>query len=182
MRRNTYLAALLLLSPCIALAQSVPPPSVPPNAASWGYTTLAFNSDFTQRLPTNWLGGCPNGADGSQAKTSDDTGHVWWNNIWWSKSYAPCDVAQVYDPVYGGLVLDIPWTVDTATAYIAHSIQTASWDYNGGNVGAVGASFPNSAYYEFTAITFRSVLFPGRQQNSRSAAAEVLQPPSTVKT
>jgi hypothetical protein len=121
--------------------------SVPAGAAAAGFTTLALNSDFTQQLPTNWLGGCPNGPDGLPNRLSDNTGHIWWNNIWWAPTNSACNVTQRKDPHYGGLVLDIPWLVAKADS-AAKTLQTGSWDYDASKgIGEVH-SFPKNAYYE----------------------------------
>ena len=136
-------------SPAVSSAGTTGP--VPPaGAQAAGFTTLAYNGDFSRRLPTNWLGGCPGGPNGSQNDLSDDAGHIWWNNLWWSNSHSPCTISQVTDSTYRGRVLDIPWTVNNTAPVIGHIIQSASWNYNGAGKGAVGISFPNNAYYEAT--------------------------------
>ena len=73
----------------------------PPAAGSVGYTTLAMNSDFTQQLPENWLGGCPNSANGKPVNLGDNAGHTWFLNPWWSATYQRCSVRQASDPKYG---------------------------------------------------------------------------------
>jgi hypothetical protein len=128
-------------------------PTPPIAAQTVGFTTIALNADFTQPLPTNWLGGCPNGPDGSATNTNDDTGHIWYNAIWWDKA-EPCTSKQLADPKYGGTTLDIPWPVhyDPSTSN-GHGMQTASWNWPLPASGSpsVGFSAPNSAYYEITA-------------------------------
>jgi hypothetical protein len=142
------------LVPCIAYGASIdtsPPGSIPPvpaGATPAGFTTLALNSDFRQKLASNWLGGCAAAGNGSPVNTNDTTGHTWWMNIWWSYTYQPCNVVQVADPVFGGTVLDIPWTVDINAENVGTVIQSAAWF----STGAPGTAltFPNNAYYEIT--------------------------------
>ena len=119
----------------------------PPAAGSVGYTTLALNSDFTQQLPENWLGGCPNGANGKPVNLGDNAGagHTWFLNLWWSATYQRCSVRQASDPKYGGTILDIPWTVQAAYGNIGAVIETASWD------ATTITSFPIGSYYEAVA-------------------------------
>jgi hypothetical protein len=126
--------------------------SAPSGAVAAGFTTLALNSDWTSPMPKNWLGECPNGPDGSWPNNfyADDTGHTWWLNLWWSYDYQHCIVSQVQDPDYGGLVLDMPWTVDTAAAAVGTEIETASADYNGQGQGTAN-SFPPGMYLEMVA-------------------------------
>jgi hypothetical protein len=175
MIKKLFFTATLLV-PCLAYGidpsanlsvQVVPPgstPSVPAGAAAAGFTTQALNSDFTEPLPSNWLGGCPNGANGQPVTGyfNDDTGHTWWLNLWWSQSYQNCNTKQITDPVYGRLVVDMPWTVDNAHTAQGTVIQSASWDYNrdgkavcsNGNCrGGQGTAndFPPNAYFEIVA-------------------------------
>jgi hypothetical protein len=123
----------------------------PPGAATAGFTTLALNSDFTKQLSANWLGGCAIAGNGAPVNTSDAGAHNWWMNVWWSRTYQPCTVVQVSDPVFGGLTLDIPWTVDTKTNNIGTAIQSQRWSSTR-TVGSSndGVNFPNNAYYEIT--------------------------------
>lgn len=128
---------------------------VPAGAQAAGYTTLALNSDFTQQMATNWLGGCPVAGSGSPITDfyADDTGHTWWLNLWWSYSYQSCYTVQRADPDFGGLVLDMPWTVDNAYTSVGTALQTASWDYHGPTQGNYGTanSWPIGSYYEIVA-------------------------------
>ena len=152
-------AALLLgvaaTGPAIPAEPSLLPP---PGAAAAGLTTLALNSDFTQPLPKNWLGGCPNGPDGSATDTNDNTGHIWYNNFWWGagNQYArPCDVKKVTDRSFGGTILDLSWQVhhQGQPGGDGHTIQTAGWNWPlpSGGSPSVGFAAPNNAYYEMVA-------------------------------
>ena len=76
--------------PSAALGIAVPAP-----AAAAGFTTLALNADFTQTLPANWLGGCAVAGNGSPNNISDNTGHTWYLNYWWSSTYQNCNTAKV---------------------------------------------------------------------------------------
>src|SRR6266513_5389338 len=101
MRLTIFALAALLAGPALAaeskniditVTHAAPGPVVPAGAQTVGFTTLALNSDFIQAMPKNWLGGCPNGADGSAVNTNDNTGHVWYQNIWWQSQKQPCSV------------------------------------------------------------------------------------------
>jgi hypothetical protein len=124
---------------------------IPPAAQAAGFTTLALNSDFERPMPKNWLGGCPNGADGSATNTSDNKGHVWYNNIWWKSGSQPCTIRQVADPKYGGITLDIPWLVhyQGTPGGDGHEMQSASWNWP--LPVSAGFAAPNNAYYEMVA-------------------------------
>jgi hypothetical protein len=130
-------------------------PTAPAGAQAAGYTTLALNSDFTHQLPSNWLGGCAVAGNGAPVGDfyQDDTGHTWWLNIWWSYNYQSCNTVQRADPDFGGLVLDMPWTVDNGYNNIGTVLQSASWDYHGPTQGNYGTanSFPIGSYYEVVA-------------------------------
>jgi hypothetical protein len=121
-------------------------PAIPPGAQAAGFTMLALDSDFTQQLPSNWLGGCPVAGNGAPVTpfNTDDTGHTWWMNIWWANTYQPCNTVQVQDPTYGGLVLDMPWIVDSGAASKGTVIQSQSQD------GTTSIDFPPNAYLEYT--------------------------------
>jgi hypothetical protein len=168
MIRRLFFAATLLL-PCLAYGEDsssnlsvdvVPPGSQPPapaGAAAAGFTTLALNSDFTQAMPSNWLGGCSVAGSGAPVNTNDNTGHTWWMNIWWAWTYQHCLTKQVTDLVAGSLVLDMPWTVDTGALNVGTTLQSAAWFSTG--QPNTGVTFPNNAYYE---ITYRiSPVAPG---------------------
>jgi hypothetical protein len=66
MKRKLFFAAMLL-APSLAYGadltvQVVPAassPAAPAGAQAAGFTTLAANYDFTQPLPSNWLGCSP---------------------------------------------------------------------------------------------------------------------------
>jgi hypothetical protein len=119
-----------------------------------GFTTLALNSDFTQPMPDKWLGGCANPGSGAGVSPQyfDDGGpHSWWMNIWWSPTYQACWTAQKQDPAFGGLVLDMPWTVDGAYEAVGTVIETASWDYNRKTNTGQARTFPRGSYYEVVA-------------------------------
>jgi hypothetical protein len=170
MIRKLLLVAALL-APCLAYGgdpssnlsvEVVPPgvkPQMPAGAAAAGFTTLALDSDFTKQMPAGWLGGCPTPGNGQWPLTpqffDDGKPHIWWQNIWWSAQYQGCSTGPVTDPVFGGTVLDMPWTVDNVYNAVGTTIQTASWDYNqngGWPTNAQGQShdYPNNAYYEVT--------------------------------
>lgn len=157
MIKKVFFTAALLVT-CIAYgtdpsaslsAQVAAPglrPTVPASAAAAGFTTLALNSDFTQQLPSNWLGGCPvagNGADVTPFNT-DDKRHTWWLNIWWANTHEPCNTVQVQDPTFGGLVLDMPWEVDSNAAKIGTQLQSQAQD------GVTSIDFPPNMYLEYT--------------------------------
>jgi hypothetical protein len=130
-------------------------PTAPAGAQAAGFTTIALNSDFTQPMPDGWMGNCAHPGDGTPNNPqfyNDDKPHMWWQNIWWSAQYEGCVIGQVTDPVYGGTVLDMPWTVDSRAASVGTIMQSASWDYNGSTGAGAINSFPNNSYYE---ITFR---------------------------
>jgi hypothetical protein len=162
--KSGLLTATLVI-PCLAQGadpsanlsvQVVPPgsgPTVPSQAAAAGFTTLALNSDFTQQLPSNWLGGCAVAGNGQPVGDffSDDTGHTWWLNLWWAYNYQPCLTVQRQDPTFGGLVLDMPWTVDNGHTAQGTVIETASWDYNHSQGRGTAVSFPSNSYYEVVA-------------------------------
>jgi hypothetical protein len=166
-RKLFFMAALLApnltygADPSADLSVQVVPagagPTAPAAAQVAGFTTLALNSDFTKQLPANWLGGCAVAGSGTPVGNfnSDDTGHTWWLNLWWSYNYQPCDTAQRADPTFGGLVLDMPWTVDNTHTAQGTVIQTASWDFvspaSGQSGRGTAVSFPINSYYEFTA-------------------------------
>jgi hypothetical protein len=128
---------------------------VPPGAAAAEFKTLALNSDFTLQLPPNWLGGCSVAGNGQPVTGffQDDSGHTWWQNIWWSQSYQPCNTVQRADPTFGGLVLDMPWIVDNGFNTVGTVIETAAWDYRNAANGGYGQanSFPIGSYYEVVA-------------------------------
>jgi hypothetical protein len=154
-KRSLFFAIILL--PCIAYGADpssnlstnvVPPgssPPVPAGAAAAGFTTLALNSDFTQPQAANWLGGCSVAGNGAPTNSSDNTGHNWYLNIWWSNTYQNCGVVQVSDPAFGGTVLDMPWVSKANWQQIGTVIQSAPW-FSTGTAG----TFPNNAYYEIT--------------------------------
>lgn len=131
--------------------------SLPPGASSAGYTTQALNDDFTQTMPSNWLGGCAtpgNGAANSPSSSDDGGPHHWWQNIWWMTGYQPCNVSQVTDPTYGGTVLDLPWVVDNtsnSTDIIGNTLESASWDYNPSTNTGQARTYSNGSYYEVVA-------------------------------
>src|SRR5215469_5079547 len=166
MIKALFFAASALLFPCLAfggdtttdLSVQVVPPSrtgaIPPAAAAAaGFTTLALNSDFTQPLPANWLGGCTNPGNGQPVSPQfhDDGGpHIWWMNIWWSANYQSCNTVQLNDPAYGGLVLDMPWTIDSSYSSVGTVIETASWDYNRSTGTGQAHTFPHGLYIEVT--------------------------------
>lgn len=127
-------------------SEATPPSGAPPGATSAGYTTLAFDSDFTRQLAPNWLGGCHNAGAGTPVDNSDLHAHNWWLNIWWARNYQWCVVTQRTDPQYGGLVLDMPWVVDSAHAAYGTTLQTAAWDASGDKL-----TFPHGSYYEISA-------------------------------
>jgi hypothetical protein len=120
--------------------------AIPASAAAARFTTLAFNSDFTEQLPANWLGGCPVAGNGRPVLpwNTDNTGHIWWQNIWWAKTYLPCQTVQVQDVTYGGLVLDMPWVVDARNGKIGNVIQSMSED------GVTANDLPPNFYLEYT--------------------------------
>jgi len=180
MIRGFFFAATTLLLPCLAFGGNpsadlsvqvvplTPPgsggPAKPPGpAAALGFTTLALNSDFTQQMPTNWLGGCPNGANGQVPDTNDVTGHTWWINRYWNSTYQPCNIAQVQDPAGGGLVLDIPWTVDANFGSLGNNIETASWNYNVSTGTGSAVHFPNNIYME---IVFKAAPITNSNYNA----------------
>ena len=155
--RLAYVAVPALL-PAIAFGAardvlSTPGLRVPPGAAAAGFNTLALNDDFTKQLPHNWLGGCSHAGNGEPVGDfrADDKGHNWWLNFWWAYNHQRCIVAQKSDPKFGGLVLDMPWTVDTASAKMGTVIETASWDYNSSTHTGTANSFPIGSYYQITA-------------------------------
>lgn len=162
-RRSLFVAILLL--PCVAYADpssslsiSVVPagstPPVPAGAAAAGFTTLALNSDFTQQMPDKWLGGCANPGNGQPVSPqfSDDGGpHIWWLNIWWSANYQPCNVVQKADPKFGGMVLDLPWTVQNSYATVGTVLESASWNYNRSTGAGQGHFYPRGKYTEIVA-------------------------------
>ena len=131
-------------------------PMAPTGAQAAGFTTLALNSDFTQQLPSNWLGGCAVAGSGAPTNLNDNsTGHSWWMNLWWMYGYQPCTVAQRIDPAFGGLVLDMPWVVDSANFNQGRgvAVETASWTYDPNATPVVGqaVTFPLNAYFEIVA-------------------------------
>jgi hypothetical protein len=143
--------------PSSNLSVDVTPPgsssTVPAGAATAGFTTLALNSDFSQPMAANWLGGCSTAGNGAPTTWGDFHGHTWWLNIWWSNSYQNCNTVQATDPVFGGTVLHMPWpSVDANYANRGTTLQTASWNYDSGNPGNGDAvTFPQNAYYEIVA-------------------------------
>jgi len=155
MKRIIPFALVGVMTAAVAAVTPVVASSIPPAAAEAGFNTVALDSDFTRRLPKNWLGGCPNGADGSPTNTSDNTGHVWYNNTWWKSQANSCDVKQVTDPKYGGTVLDLAWRVhfQRTPGGDGHIIQSAGWNNPLPKSGSpsVGFAAPNNAYYEIIA-------------------------------
>ena len=170
MIRGFFFAATTLLLPCLAFGGNpsadlsvqvvtvTPPgnggPTVPPGAQVAGYTTLALNNDFTQPMPDQWLGGCANPGNGqpNNPMYNDDGGpHSWWQNRWWSRGYQPCNIGQLTDPSYGGMVLDIPWVVNPSYSSLGNNLMTASWDYNPVTHIGQARTYPNGTYYEITA-------------------------------
>lgn len=132
----------------IVVTSGVSPPAV---AASAGYTTLAWDDDFTKPQPDQWLGGCSNPGNGAFTNPTyfDDGGpHRWWMNIWWSAGYQPCNVGPITDPTYGGTVLNIPWIVDNAYSAVGTVIETASWDRNPVTGAGKANTFPKGVYLE----------------------------------
>jgi hypothetical protein len=112
----------------------------PPGAAAAGFTTLAANYDFTQRLPSGWLGCQP----------WDGHAHQWYQD---AGGGVPCDIHQVTDPKYGGTVLDLRWKpsyLGKGFPFTFQQIYTHSPD------GTLATDFPN-AYYE---ATFRTETTP----------------------
>jgi hypothetical protein len=160
-RKLLYLTVLLLpgiahsADPSADLSVNVVPPgSTPPapaGAAAAGFTTLALNSDFTQKMPAGWLGGCATPGNGQPVSPQyhDDGGpHIWWMNIWWSATYQNCNTVQLQDPDLGGLTLDMPWTVAASAYSVGTVIQSGSWDYDPKVPQGQVHDFPNNAYYE----------------------------------
>jgi hypothetical protein len=82
-------------------------PSVPSEAATAGFTTLAANYDFSQPLyatQSNWL---------DCSGTDINPAHQWHAGIWWStppgQGGIPCNIHQVTDPIYGNTVMNFKW-------------------------------------------------------------------------
>jgi hypothetical protein len=141
-------------------------PTPPSGAQAAKFTTLALNSDFTQQMPPNWLGGCAVAGDGQPTfgYFEDDVGHTWWLNAWYFQGLENCNTVQATDPVFGDSVLDMPWVINNYYAPYGTALQSASWDYDndgsavcppsGGTcTGGQGQSndFPQNSYYEITA-------------------------------
>jgi hypothetical protein len=127
---------------------------IPPGARAAGFTTLALNSNFTQPMRSGWLGGCPNPGDGATVDLSDESGHTWWQGLWWMPQYLPCNIVQRQDPDFGGLVLVMPWVVDSTNFNGGRgaSIETGAWNYGNPNYpNAEVVDFPNGHYLEVTA-------------------------------
>lgn len=147
MIKKLFLTAVLLApalayggNPSVDLSIQIVPaaaPSVPAAAQAAGFTTLAANYDFTQTLPSNWLGCVPD----------DGQTHQWYQQG--QGNPPPCDVAQVYDAVAGSNVLDIPFKASYGSTYF-QNIQTSSTDYTR------ATTFPN-AYWE---IVYRTQTSP----------------------
>jgi hypothetical protein len=164
MIKALFFAASALLFPCLAFGGNpsadlsvqvvtLTPsgPTVPQGASTAGLNTLALNSDFTQQMPVNWVGGCAVAGNGAATNTSDTTGHTWWQNRYWSSNYQPCNIVQVTDPTYGGTVLNIPWVVDPNYGALGNNLESASWNYNPTTGAGQANTVPLVSYYEMVA-------------------------------
>jgi len=111
-------------------AQPAPPappahaPQPPPQAANAGFTTVLFNSNFTNTKLAAQLScaGTPQTAPWKQG--------LWWEGQNSPAGVAPCSqIGIVRDPVFGSNVLDLAWTAAGNTdTYDATTISTFPLD------------------------------------------------------
>ncbi len=147
MKKKLFFAAMLL-APSLAYSanpsgdlsvQVVPAassPAVPAGAQAAGFTTLAANYDFTQPLPSNWLGCSP----------WDGQPHQWYQDP--SGSNPPCDIRQTFDSVAGTTVLDIGWQPSYQASAYPYTVQQI-YTHSPTIPIQIATDFPN-AYYEAT--------------------------------
>ncbi len=123
--------------PITVTGSSGPPP--PPGATAAGFTTLAWNDDFTQSQPANWIDCFP----------SDGQVHRWYmGRVFYGSSATPCgSTAQVIDPLTGQLAVDVQWQASYAASVPIgfNTIETIGY----ADTSKV-TDFPN-AYFEIVA-------------------------------
>ena len=109
-------------------------PAVAAAAQAAGFSTLAFNADWTQTMPANWL---------DCASSDDGQPHMMYQGMLFARSQIPCSAAQqVTDPDFGNLALDMYWQPSfNGTGYDIGAVTTRSLD------GSRIQTFPNG-YYE----------------------------------
>jgi hypothetical protein len=141
--------------PSIDLSVPAPSPGVPFQAAAAGFTTLAYNADFsTSAYATHSSPGSTNQQYGWLGCVGDPNFNQVHEFAEFYLTPGPCDINQTTDPTYGGTVMDFRWKSsydafpNSAPAYPL--TQAFGGPTNPAVVNFSGPTFPLNAYYEAT--------------------------------